>query len=142
MRPVRVAVVQQEVESGLAGALARTAQLTSDAARAGATLVAFPETWIPGYPAWLDVCRDAAPAVICPIEIVHAYVAPTPASGIEATQPVEFAATNAGAVIVTFGAAVTVSEISFEMIGAPHAGTTVTTRKRGPVPPMSDPRAV
>src|SRR5687767_10956928 len=25
----------------------------------GARLIAFPETWLPGYPAWLDVCRDA-----------------------------------------------------------------------------------
>ena len=31
-----------------------------EAAATGARLVVFPETWIPGYPAWLDVCRDAA----------------------------------------------------------------------------------
>jgi predicted amidohydrolase len=31
-----------------------------EAKRQGATLIAFPETWLPGYPVWLDVCRDAA----------------------------------------------------------------------------------
>ena len=30
------------------------------AAEAGAKLLAFPESWIPGYPAWLDACRDVA----------------------------------------------------------------------------------
>jgi len=34
--------------------------LIGDAARLGAKLVVFPETWLPGYPAWLDCCRDVA----------------------------------------------------------------------------------
>jgi predicted amidohydrolase len=55
-----VAVVQAEVEPTLQGGLVRTRELTVEAAASGARLVVFPETWIPGYPAWLDVCRDAA----------------------------------------------------------------------------------
>lgn len=57
---VRVAVVQAEVASDLAAGLALTAELTCEAARERAIAVAFPETWLPGYPAWLDVCRDVA----------------------------------------------------------------------------------
>jgi len=56
---VRVAVIQAEVASDLERGLALTDQRAGDAARAGAALIAFPETWLPGYPAWLDVCRDA-----------------------------------------------------------------------------------
>lgn len=54
-----VAVVQAEVVPDLAGGLARTAELSGEAAAKGAALVVFPETWLPGYPVWLDVCRDA-----------------------------------------------------------------------------------
>ncbi|MGI8499042.1 MAG: carbon-nitrogen hydrolase family protein [Gemmatimonadaceae bacterium] len=57
---VRVAVVQAEVAPTLAAGLDRTVALTHDAATRGASLVVFPETWLPGYPAWLDVCRDVA----------------------------------------------------------------------------------
>ncbi len=57
---VTVAVVQAEVAADLPSALERTAAGVREARRTGATLVAFPETWIPGYPAWLDLCRDAA----------------------------------------------------------------------------------
>ena len=55
-----VAVVQAEVAPDVVSALERTAALVGEATRAGAELIVFPETWIPGYPAWLDVCRDAA----------------------------------------------------------------------------------
>ena len=57
---VRAAIVQAEVPGTSAHGIERAAALTRDAAARGATLVVFPETWLPGYPAWLDVCRDAA----------------------------------------------------------------------------------
>ena len=57
---VKVAVVQAEVSQTLKEGLDRTASLAREAAESGAQVVAFPETWLPGYPAWLDVCRDAA----------------------------------------------------------------------------------
>ncbi len=60
MTRVRVAVVQSEPAQSLDEGLQRTEALVREAARSGATLVAFPETWLPGYPAWLDVCRDVA----------------------------------------------------------------------------------
>jgi predicted amidohydrolase len=56
---VRVAVVQDEVAPDLARGLELTDKLASQAKGSGAQLVTFPETWLPGYPAWLDVCTDA-----------------------------------------------------------------------------------
>jgi nitrilase len=55
---IRVAIAQAEVEPTLDEALAVTIRLIGEAKDAGAALVVFPETWLPGYPAWLDVCRD------------------------------------------------------------------------------------
>ena len=60
MAQIHVAVVQATVATTLAEGLEQTRALTSEAAATGATLVVFPETWLPGYPAWLDVCRDVA----------------------------------------------------------------------------------
>ena len=57
---IRVAIAQAEVEPTLETGLATTLRMIADARDAGAQLVAFPETWLPGYPAWLDVCRDVA----------------------------------------------------------------------------------
>jgi len=59
LKPVRVAIVQAEVEPDLKRGMEKTAALASEASAAGAQVIVFPETWLPGYPAWLDVCRDA-----------------------------------------------------------------------------------
>lgn len=55
-----VAIVQAELAPTLAEGLERTSMLAQEAAAAGAKLVVFPETWLPGYPVWLDLCRDVA----------------------------------------------------------------------------------
>jgi nitrilase len=71
----RVAIVQAELAPDLAGGIEATGRLTGDAARDGAALVAFPETWLPGYPAWLDVCRDVALWNHPPVKQVFARMA-------------------------------------------------------------------
>jgi nitrilase len=72
---VMVAAVQAEVEPTLAAALDRTRELATDAAGRGARIIAFPETWIPGYPAWLDCCRDTALWDHAPVKAVYARMA-------------------------------------------------------------------
>ena len=57
---VTVAVVQAELVVDMPDLLHRTDMEVRNARRSGAQLVVFPETWIPGYPAWLDVSRDVA----------------------------------------------------------------------------------
>src|SRR5881397_923458 len=75
MPTIRAAVVQAEITSDLDAALDRTAALTRAAADRGAKLVVFPETWIPGYPAWLDVCRDAGLWDHAPVKAVYRRMA-------------------------------------------------------------------
>ncbi|MHB1096518.1 MAG: carbon-nitrogen hydrolase family protein [Gemmatimonadaceae bacterium] len=58
---VRVAIVQAapaylDKEASVNKALV----ILQEAADRGANLVAFGETWLPGYPAWLDVCPEVA----------------------------------------------------------------------------------
>jgi predicted amidohydrolase len=72
---VCVAVVQGEAGGGVSGALEHTRSLAADAARRGAQLVVFPETWIPGYPVWFDVCRDAGLWDHTPVKQLHARYA-------------------------------------------------------------------
>ncbi|MGH7714344.1 MAG: carbon-nitrogen hydrolase family protein [Gemmatimonadaceae bacterium] len=60
MSRVKVAVAQLEAATDVAKALSRCEDAARQAATAGASVVVFPETWLPGYPAWLDVCRDVA----------------------------------------------------------------------------------
>jgi len=55
----RIAIVQAApVFMDLDGSLEKARAFIRDAALQGAELVAFPEAWLPGYPAWLDCCRD------------------------------------------------------------------------------------
>lgn len=49
---VRVAVTQHEpVWLDLQGTITKTVKIIEEARKAGAKLVAFPEVWVPGYPA-------------------------------------------------------------------------------------------
>jgi len=58
---VRVAIAQSApVYLDKRASLAKALDLIQQAAKQDALLVAFGETWLPGYPAWLDVCRGAA----------------------------------------------------------------------------------
>lgn len=57
---IRVAIAQGEVQPSLEAGLTETLRSIREARIAGASLVVFPETWLPGYPVWLDVCRDVA----------------------------------------------------------------------------------
>lgn len=75
MAETRVAIVQSEPAPSLDEGLQRTDALTREAVRGGASLVAFPETWLPGYPAWLDVCRDVALWDYEPVKAVYARYA-------------------------------------------------------------------
>lgn len=58
---VVVAAVQAApIYMNLERSLARAVELIAEAAKRRAQLVVFPESWLPGYPAWLDTCRDVA----------------------------------------------------------------------------------
>jgi len=49
-------------------------------------LIVFPETWLPGYPAWLDVCRDVALWDHPPVKAVFARLAENSVAGSVRTQ--------------------------------------------------------
>jgi nitrilase len=55
-----VAVVQAEVAADVGAALRRTSELATEARDLGARLIVFPETWLPGYPIWVDCAPEAA----------------------------------------------------------------------------------
>jgi len=58
---IKVAAIQYgSVYLDLARSVEKAKSLIGDAASLGAKLVVFPETWLTGYPAWLDCCRDIA----------------------------------------------------------------------------------
>ena len=58
---LRAAIVQvAPVYLDLEASVERAVTLTRDAAGRGASLVVLGETWLPGYPAWLDHCGEVA----------------------------------------------------------------------------------
>ena len=56
---VAAAVQESPAYLNLAQSLDKACELIHKAAAAGARLIAFPETWLPGYPIWLDVAPEA-----------------------------------------------------------------------------------
>ena len=68
-----VAVAQDYAPRSPAEAGRVITERAAAASAQGAMLLAFPETWIPGYPAWLDVCRDVGIWEHAPVK--EAYVA-------------------------------------------------------------------
>ena len=58
---VRVAAIQASpIYLDLSPSVDKALALIEQAKQRGAKVVVFPETWLPGYPAWLDCCRDVA----------------------------------------------------------------------------------
>jgi predicted amidohydrolase len=74
-RTIVAAIVQAEVAADIQSGLDLTHQKALEAAGSGAELIVFPETWIPGYPAWLDLSRDAALWDHAPVKAVFARIA-------------------------------------------------------------------
>ncbi len=72
---VRVAVVQAEVPQSIGPALAEVERQVTLAAAAGCAIIVFGETWLPGYPAWLDHCPGAALWDHAPTKAVFARLA-------------------------------------------------------------------
>ncbi|MEO8337572.1 MAG: carbon-nitrogen hydrolase family protein [bacterium] len=75
MTTITAAVVQAFVPHTLAAGLATAAERAADAKAQGASIVVFPETWLPGYPIWLDVCRDVALWDHAPTKAVYRQLA-------------------------------------------------------------------
>src|SRR5436853_646967 len=70
---IKAAAVQAEpVYLNLEASLEKAISLIAQAASMGAELIAFPETWLPGYPAWLDCCRDVALWDHAPVKKIYA----------------------------------------------------------------------
>ncbi len=75
MKNIKIAIVQAELATDLPTGLELTAQLAREASKMGAKLIVFPETWLPGYPAWLDVCSDVALWDHAPVKAVFSRMA-------------------------------------------------------------------
>jgi nitrilase len=74
-RRVTAAIAQAEQASSLTEALESTRSLAAEAADQGASLVVFPETWIPGYPAWIDYSRSLGLWDHAPVKAIYAELA-------------------------------------------------------------------
>ena len=56
----KIALIQHPpVFLNLKASLKRACDLIEEAAKEGAKVIVFPETWLPGYPVWLDFAPNA-----------------------------------------------------------------------------------
>ena len=117
---VRAAIVQAGVPSSRDAGIDRAAGQVRDAAERGATLVVFPETWLPGYPVWLDVCRDAALWNHQPVKTVFRRLA-------EESVAVPSGATDALAAIARTNRVTLVIGVSERVDAGPGQGTLYNT---------------
>jgi len=59
MENTKIALVQEQpIHLDLTGSLNKALKLLDEAAAEGATVIAFAELWLPGYPAWIDYCPN------------------------------------------------------------------------------------
>ncbi len=61
MTPLKIAIVQHKpVHHNLKASLQKALQLIKEATTSGAQLIVFGETWLSGYPSWIDHCPEIA----------------------------------------------------------------------------------
>ncbi len=98
----RVAIVQQPpVFLNLDASVTRACELIHEAGGQGADIIVFPETWLPGYPIWLDVAPNAALWDHDPAKsLFRLMVENSPAIGDAAVVALRSAAVEAGAWVV------------------------------------------
>ena len=61
MKSLHIAIIQHKpVHLNLAASLQKALLLIKEAAAAGAQLIVFGETWLSGYPSWIDHCPEIA----------------------------------------------------------------------------------
>jgi nitrilase len=110
-RMYTVAAIQAApVHLHLEGSLAKALNLISEAAMKGAHLIAFPESWLPGYPAWLDYCRDVALWNHAPMKKLYARLAENSVVVPSATTEALAAAAAEHGVTIVIGVQERVSE--------------------------------
>lgn len=74
--PFKVAIVQHApVFLNLDESLRKARVLIEEAANLGASIIAFPETWLPGYPVWLDYAPGAALWDSQPAKVLYRHLA-------------------------------------------------------------------
>jgi predicted amidohydrolase len=74
--PFKVAIVQHApVFLHLEESLRKACRLIEEAANLGAAITAFPETWLPGYPVWLDFAPEATLWDSQPAKVLYRHLA-------------------------------------------------------------------
>lgn len=69
---VKVAIIQHaSIFLNLEQSLHKACTLIGEAASEGAKIIAFPETWLPGYPIWLDYSPNVALWNYPPAKTLH-----------------------------------------------------------------------